>query len=345
MNAAFLLVATSWLAGADPAPAAGHVAPVASGAPVASSSCCGGGCNACCDTCNTCCDSCCHESCFSRWAGKLRGLCHRDCCDSCCDSCSTCNTCYSSCNSCNTCNTCNDCCDSGCGHRWFHRCKSHDCCDSCSGSCNACTSCNDCCDSCCHESCFSRLRNKFRGWCHHDCCDSCCNSCGCDSGCGGGCGCNGGAGYVGGAVVAPNGQKAEPIKAPREPAKKMPSTTGGDGNPGAGLSIDPETKSPFELSRRRDASVEDATDYSRLTGRLFYVHADGGLWVLRYAPVSTEDANGGSVVFARDARMDGFHEGDLVSVRGEVAAPRASTKLGGPLYRVQSIELLEKAAD
>lgn len=306
MNAAFLLVATSWLAGADPAPAAGHVAPVASGAPVGSSCCGGGGYNACCDT---CCDSCCHESCLSRLCGKLKGLFHHDCCD-----------------------TCNTCCDQGCGHRWSSGCHSHDCCNTC----------NSCYDSCCHESCLSRLCGKLKGLFHHDCCDTC-NTC-CDQGCGGYGGYGGG---VYGGAVAPAGPRAEPIKAPREPAKKMPSDQpsdkGGDG-PGAGLSIEPETKSPFELSRRRGSRVDDATDYSQLTGRLFFVHADGGLWVLRYAPVSTEDANGGSVVFARDARLDACHEGDLVTVWGEIAAPRASTKLGGPLYRVQSIEVIEKAA-
>ncbi len=39
-------------------------------------------------------------------------------------------------------------------------------------------------------------------------------------------------------------------------------------------------------------------DYSWITGQLFYIHADGGLWVLRYAGVDSEDRFGGSVVLA-----------------------------------------------
>src|SRR5262249_51387394 len=77
-----------------------------------------------------------------------------------------------------------------------------------------------------------------------------------------------------------------------------------------------EGKSPFELSRRNEARVDRAADYSWLTGQLFYVHADGGLWVLRYAPLSKEDGNGGGVVLARDDKLDSYRDGDLVRVRG-----------------------------
>jgi hypothetical protein len=125
----------------------------------------------------------------------------------------------------------------------------------------------------------------------------------------------------------------------------MPSDSKGNGEgSGAGVSIDPETKSPFELSRRYDDRVSHAPDYSWLTGQLFYVHADGGLWVLRYAPLSHEDRNGGSVVLTRDLRMDSFHEGDFVTVHGEIINEHGSKFLGGPLYRAQSIELVDRAA-
>jgi hypothetical protein len=109
------------------------------------------------------------------------------------------------------------------------------------------------------------------------------------------------------------------------------------------LTVEPETKSPFELHRRYESRVGHAPDYSWLTGQLFYVHADGGLWVLRYAPLSQEDPNGGSVVLARDVRMETYHEGDLVTVHGQVLSQRATAYLGGPLYRAQSIELVDRA--
>jgi hypothetical protein len=121
----------------------------------------------------------------------------------------------------------------------------------------------------------------------------------------------------------------------------MPSDKGGDG-PSASISIDSDNKSPFEQSRQYGSSVEHAADYSWVTGQLFYVHADGGLWVLRYAPLGQEDPNGGSVVLARDIRMDNYHEGDLVTVHGEIVSQRGSKFLGGPLYRVQSIQLVER---
>jgi hypothetical protein len=108
------------------------------------------------------------------------------------------------------------------------------------------------------------------------------------------------------------------------------------------LSVEPETKSPFELRRQYESRVGHAADYGWVTGQLFYVHADGGLWVLRYAPVWKEDPNGGSLVLARDLRMDTYREGDLVTVRGEIVNPKSSLFTGGPLYQAQSIQLVER---
>jgi hypothetical protein len=96
------------------------------------------------------------------------------------------------------------------------------------------------------------------------------------------------------------------------------------------------------LNRRYEARVEHAPDYSWVTGQLFYVHADGGLWLLRYAPVGKEDANGGSVVLARNLSMESYREGDLVTIRGQVMDHRASRFLGGPLYQARSITLVER---
>jgi hypothetical protein len=110
----------------------------------------------------------------------------------------------------------------------------------------------------------------------------------------------------------------------------------------APLPLPKEGKSPFELSRRNEARVDRAADYSWLTGQLFYVHADGGLWVLRYAPLSKEDGNGGGVVLARDDKLDSYRDGDLVRVRGELLGERGSKLLGAPLYRARAIELLDR---
>ena len=87
-----------------------------------------------------------------------------------------------------------------------------------------------------------------------------------------------------------------------------------------------------------------ATDYSWVTGQLFFVQANGGLWVLRYAPLSQEDAHGGSVILSRDRQMDSYREGDLVTVRGEILKQKGSLFLSGLLYRTESIQLIDRVA-
>jgi hypothetical protein len=90
--------------------------------------------------------------------------------------------------------------------------------------------------------------------------------------------------------------------------------------------------------------VGHEADYSWITGQLFFVHADGGLWVLRYAGVDSEDRYGGSVVLSPSVSMRNFREGDLVSVRGEIVGEgRASRSLGAPLYRPSAIDMIERA--
>ncbi|HEY7311523.1 MAG TPA: hypothetical protein VH643_19325 [Gemmataceae bacterium] len=96
------------------------------------------------------------------------------------------------------------------------------------------------------------------------------------------------------------------------------------------------------MDRRYETRVGRAADYSWLTGQLFFVHSDGGLWVLRYAPPTAEDPDGGSVILARDRQMDSYREGDLVKVHGELLKQKGSIFLGGSLYRTQSIELIDR---
>jgi hypothetical protein len=109
-----------------------------------------------------------------------------------------------------------------------------------------------------------------------------------------------------------------------------------------GAKVETEVKNPFELAHRREVRVARVTDYSNLTGQLFYVHADGGIWVLRYAPLSEEDANGGSVVLAHDRKMNNYREGDLVTVTGQVLSQKGSAHLGGPLYQIHAISLVDR---
>ena len=102
----------------------------------------------------------------------------------------------------------------------------------------------------------------------------------------------------------------------------------------------------FDIKRAYEGRTGNALDYSWVTGQLYHIHADGGLWVVRYAPLDKEDRFGGSVVLSSTASMAGCREGDLVTVRGEVIDEgRASKFLGGPAYRASSIDLIARTAD
>lgn len=128
-----------------------------------------------------------------------------------------------------------------------------------------------------------------------------------------------------------------------KPMDKKPTDKPQDKKPGD--KVETEAKNPFELARRYEKRANRAADYSRLTGQLFYVHADGGLWVLRYASIAEEDANGGSVILAKDSVMNNYREGDLVTVEGQVISKKGSRSLGGPLYQVRSISLVDRPQD
>jgi hypothetical protein len=85
-------------------------------------------------------------------------------------------------------------------------------------------------------------------------------------------------------------------------------------------------------------------DRGRVTGQLVYLHAGGGVWVIRYSPLDKGDRYGGSVVLAPSVNMDNFREGDVVSVEGEIIDEgRGSRHAGGPLFRADFIEMIERA--
>jgi hypothetical protein len=189
VNAAFLLVTTAWLAGADaapgaaPAPATVVAAPVA--APVVGSCGCGTSCGC----------ECCEEGWFARFRRRCGGMFnhHNEC------GCETCNTCAPAPTCCAPAKTWGNCCESGCGHAWGHRWKS---------------SCESSCDCGCEDHSWG---HRLRGWFHRG------GGCETECGCGGGCasGCCGGGGVVGGPVVMP--RAGEAIPPAQTPPKKMPS--------------------------------------------------------------------------------------------------------------------------
>ncbi len=191
MNAAFLLVTTAWIAGADAAapPAKPTPQPAAPVYSVGTGGCTGGGCGGC-DSCGDCgCDSGHGGGLFS----KLKARLHRS------DDCG---------------------CDSGCGGHGgglLSRFKGFGHKNDCDTGCG----CGSSCDSC-DSGHGGGLRGKLRGLFHRS------KDCGCDTGCGG-CdtGCNGCAGTIS-PIPAGGMPRAEPIGAPKEEPKKLPSGDGKD---------------------------------------------------------------------------------------------------------------------
>jgi hypothetical protein len=357
VNVAFLLISTAWSPGAPPVstpivapPAVTSSAPITSG-PITSGpitggcpagGCSTGSCGAVSDSGCGAVDACCGSgpSFFAKLKAKFASCGHHK--ESCgCEVTPSCGGCAAPAKHCGGCAAPAPIVSSGC-----------------SGSCGATATCGGCDDGCGKPSIFAKLKAKF----HKSSCDSCAPACGCDT-CGTGAPISSApisSAPIMGAPSALPGTYSSPIPSvptttppTAEPIKKMPSPAPkGTGyvpiapstsvTPAAARTTETETSNPFELDRRYEARVGRAADYSKLTGQLFFVHADGGLWVLRYAPIWKEDNNGGSVVLARDRQMTSYREGDLVTVHGEVVSERGSSRLGGPLYRVRSIELNDR---
>ncbi len=99
----------------------------------------------------------------------------------------------------------------------------------------------------------------------------------------------------------------------------------------------------FKIPEKHQNKVGHEADYAWITGHLFYVRADGGRWVLRYSQPDEVDKYGGSVVLAPTVELKNYREGDLVCVHGQVIEERrVSRTLGGPLYRVNVISMVER---
>ena len=102
-------------------------------------------------------------------------------------------------------------------------------------------------------------------------------------------------------------------------------------------------RNPNEISKEYLPRVGHNADYTHITGQLFFVHADKGLWVVRYAPVDREDRYGGSVVLSPVINMDTYQDGDLVTINGDILNDgRATRYLGGPAYRTQAMLLEDR---
>ncbi len=105
----------------------------------------------------------------------------------------------------------------------------------------------------------------------------------------------------------------------------------------------PESSYTVSSSSSMDKHYGHAPNYSWISGRLTRVHANGGMWIIRYASLDTNDKHGGSVVLAPTTNTYNYRDGDYVMVHGEILIQeRASQYVGGALYRGDRLELLER---
>lgn len=120
-------------------------------------------------------------------------------------------------------------------------------------------------------------------------------------------------------------------------------SSGPGGDPPRSIS-QPTSNPPTGLTApgpRPGVKMDHAADYSWVQGRLEYSVVGGGVWKVRYAPPSTDDEHGGSVVLDSDPSAQGCQPGDTIYVQGQVVTSQQARTLSNPSYRVQRISRVE----
>lgn len=93
---------------------------------------------------------------------------------------------------------------------------------------------------------------------------------------------------------------------------------------------------------RSGDTLDHAPDYSWLQGRLEHSALGGGVWKVRYAPLSADDEHGGSVILESPPDPNHFQPGDMVYIEGQIVSRQSRGAWSNPVYRVQRINLLEE---
>jgi hypothetical protein len=109
------------------------------------------------------------------------------------------------------------------------------------------------------------------------------------------------------------------------------------------IAIDEGTPRSLAPPRGSDPAVQVsgyayAADYGSLRGRLEYSQS-ARQWKLRYIPIDGRtDSFGGSVMLGGSPALQAFKPGDMVAIRGSLAATASQSGVYSPLYRLDSIE-------
>jgi hypothetical protein len=85
------------------------------------------------------------------------------------------------------------------------------------------------------------------------------------------------------------------------------------------------------------STLEHAPDYSWIQGRLEYSALSGGIWRVRYAPLSADDEHGGCVILESLPAGIPFRNGDMVYVEGRIVDRARRGPLPNPIYRVDAM--------
>lgn len=142
--------------------------------------------------------------------------------------------------------------------------------------------------------------------------------------------------------LIPAHPQPEPASDPEPPEPRLAESPQGVQPPPPPLPEEAPAVVPVSAVKRELPEFGNAGNYEWLLGVLQRVHAPGGEWKIRYAPISKEDRWGGSMVLAPDIRLEQFEEGQRVFVRGEIIVERPSLYVSGPQYRLRSIEPAEE---
>jgi hypothetical protein len=92
-----------------------------------------------------------------------------------------------------------------------------------------------------------------------------------------------------------------------------------------------------EAKPQLGGGMDHAPDYSWIQGQLEYSALGGGVWKVRYAPISADDEHGGSVILDSDPTKQGVKPDDTVFLEGELVPGKQSRTFRNPQYRVRKI--------
>jgi hypothetical protein len=96
---------------------------------------------------------------------------------------------------------------------------------------------------------------------------------------------------------------------------------------------------PRSISRPTPrGSFDHSPDYSWIQGKLEYTSLSGGIWRVRYAPLSADDQYGGCMILQSPPDPSQFRANDMVYVEGRILDVNTRGLLPNPVYQADLID-------